>query len=245
MRKTMNDGTDTVKARVRKVRAGQGDVAARSIGGGKRRAMMAGWHRASIADSAGQSRASTFSRSRDAGTAILLNANWLPRDARAVVSLNAHRPEIVEAQLPLDHLAGSMIKRVVGSLPLTMKPSAGPYTSLLFSHRVAGRALTGSLQGHGVATLIPRAPSLPCRTRATRASLTSRCPGSSLTSTRALGIRVTPPPTPSQGRGTLAVNVLTLSSSSSPTITISCRETGQASRHRSSPSLTMEVTTNA
>lgn len=129
MRKTMNDGTDTVKARVRKVRAGQGDVAARSIGGGKRRAMMAGWHRASIADSAGQSRASTFSRSRDAGTAILLNANWLPRDARSVIPLNAKSPENVEAQLPLVMFASSHSEEVAGSLPPPSNVSVGPYTS--------------------------------------------------------------------------------------------------------------------
>jgi len=106
--KVMNHEAGKGDVRMMKVRmmiAGQGDMATLNIDGRQHGAMMAGEHGASIADSAGQSWASTFSRSRGAGTAISLNANWLLRDAQAVILLNAKSPEIVEAQLPLaDHL---------------------------------------------------------------------------------------------------------------------------------------------
>lgn len=245
MRKAMNDGADTVKARVRKVRkqeAGQGDMAAWSIGGGKRGAMMAGWRRAWVADSAGQSWASTFSRFRYTQTAVSLAAILLPRDARTVVSLNANRPEIVEAQLPLaDHSRDH--QEVAGSLPPPSNVSVGPYTSCSIStvsHESFDRVAPGPWCRD------PHTSRLSYAARELdepRWPLVSPVP--SHRNDPGARYNMAPPPTPSQGRGTLAVNVLTLSSSSSPTITISCRETGQASRHRSSPSLTMEVTTDA
>lgn len=145
--------------------AGQRDVAARSMGDGQL---------------AGHRWASTFSLSRDAGTAISRCANWLPRDARALILLNAKSPEIVEAQLPLVMFAGSHHEEVAGSLPLTMKPSAGPYNTSRSWAMESHESLTGLLNLHRVAIL--------------RASL----------ALRALGMRVTPPPTPSRGRGTFA-----------------------------------------
>lgn len=159
----------------------------------------------------------------------------LERDVFAVAK-HALSPE---AQLPLVMFASSHSEEVVGA-PASDDETVLTY--LLLTGQWSQESLTGLLQLHQVAILIPPA-TLPSRGSLIR---DPRWPlRVSETLTRALGTRVTPPPAPSRGRGTLAVNVLTLSSSSSPTITISCRETGQASRHRSSPSLTMEVTTDA
>lgn len=229
MKKAMTEKAVEVKVKVkkvRKVRVGQGDVTTLSIGDGQRGAsVLAGERGASIADSTGQSWASTFSRFRYTQTAVSLAAILLPRDARTVVSLNANRPEIVEAQLPLLMTMKPSFERLVGSLPLTMKPSAGPYTSCSISTE-SHESLTGSLPSHRVATLIPPA------TVASRGSLTTLAglPGSRIHQDPDPGARynMAPPPTPSRGRGALP-------SPGSPQSPTSSR----------SPSLTMEVTTDA
>ncbi|OPY01455.1 MAG: hypothetical protein A4E60_01692 [Syntrophorhabdus sp. PtaB.Bin047] len=178
----MSGKASEVKVRVREVSAGEGDMAAWSIDRRQHGAMMAGEHGASVADSAWHRCASTIPCSRDARTAISLNVNWLPRDARVLVPRCAKRARFVEAQLPLLMTMKPSFERIAGSLPRprTMKPSsiAGPYTS---------RSIPW-----GRESLI-------------RASLASRGRVTVMTPTRALGIRVTPPPAPSQGRGTFAV----------------------------------------
>ncbi len=116
------------------MKAGQGDVTTLSIGDGQRGAsVVAGERRAWVADSTGQSWASTISRSRDARTAVSLTAILLPRDARGLILLNAKSARIVEAQLPLVMFAGSHHERIVGSLPPPSNVSVGPYTSCSIS----------------------------------------------------------------------------------------------------------------
>jgi len=137
------------------MKAGQGDVAAWSIDRRQRGTSMTGMHCSSIAGSTGQSWASTFSRSRDAGTAILLNANWLPRDARSVISLNAKSPEIVEAQLPLLMTMKPSFEEVAGSLPPCSHVSVGPYDTSCSWAMESHESLTGLLHLYQVAILTP------------------------------------------------------------------------------------------
>jgi len=118
---------------------------------------MAGMSLALMAGGTGRRRASTFSRSRDTRTASSLNANWLPRDARSVILLNAKSPEIVEAQLPLLMTMKPSFERLVGSLPRswTMKLSnlAGPYDTSCSISTGSHESLSGLLLGYQVAIL--------------------------------------------------------------------------------------------
>jgi len=164
MKRVIKRNSNAVKVSVKKAMKGKavpGDRATRNVDGRQRGTSMAGMHCASIADGTGRRRASTFSRSRDTRTARSLNANWLPRDARSVVSLNAHRPENVEAQLPLPH-SQARVEEVAGSLPLTVRLSAGPYDTSRSLTMRSHESLSGLLHLHPVAILIPPA-TLPSR----------------------------------------------------------------------------------
>lgn len=138
---------DVRMKKLNKMKAGQGDVAARSIDDES-----AAGHRWAFPDS----------RSRDARTAVSLTAILLPRDARAVIFRTAESPQSVKAQLPLaDHLRDH--QEVAGSLPLTMKLSAGPYdTSCSLAIRSHESLTRASLALRALGTRVTRVTPPPC-----------------------------------------------------------------------------------
>lgn len=197
MKKAVKGKADTMNVRMKKAmitEAGQGNRATRNAGGRERGTQVAGTSLAQVAGSIGP-------------RWVLANSSF--RNAQTTFSPCSKLAELAKAHLPLVMFAGSHHEEVAGSLPLTVRLSAGPYTSCSNSPR-SHESLLGLLLAHRVAILTP--PTLfsfgrggACSGRSLfprrplKASLPLDAPGPILASTRPRSARPTPCPLPREG----------------------------------------------